>query len=62
MNMSTTGTVQRDDAAECREKFEVQWKREHGFRPVFDGSVYASPMAEECWYFWQAAWKAARGD
>jgi len=64
MNMATTGTVQRDDAAECRQKFEESVLEDFHqcfIKKLSDGS-YASERCEELWLFWQSAWKAARGE
>jgi hypothetical protein len=64
MNMATTTTVQRDDAAECREKFEVKFPYANQYR---DGDNYQDVRIDymclaHVWYGWQAAWKAARGE
>jgi hypothetical protein len=53
MNMATTTTVQRDDAAECRQKFEEWRDRMKLFNRA---EMHAASVA------WQAAWKAARGE
>jgi hypothetical protein len=55
MNMGTTTTVQRDDAAECRAAFEKR------FVKVPDGLLTAKEV-DLIWISWQAAWKAARGE
>jgi hypothetical protein len=65
MNMATTGTVQRDDAAECREKFEDWFHKVR--RPQQDRNMdWPQPMvqaiADMHYASWQAAWKAARGE
>jgi hypothetical protein len=60
MNMATTTTVQRDDSAECREKFEAWYfsiRREY----LNGGIALDCNDANSMWIGWQAAWKAARG-
>lgn len=62
MNMSTTTTVQRDDAAECRAAFEAHHKNKYGDLMLNrDGESYWYPHAAQEWALWQAAWKAAKG-
>jgi hypothetical protein len=43
MNMATTGTVQRDDAAECREKFEAEQRAK-------TGSLFLNREGDTYWY------------
>jgi hypothetical protein len=61
MNMATTGTVQRDDAAECRQKFEAWIKDEFPNYIVSRVRDTYSGYCGDRWTAWQAAWKAARG-
>ena len=57
MTMSTTTTVQRDDAAECRAAFE-KWENSEDADFLDDDENSPYSLAEKVW---QAAWKAAKG-
>lgn len=68
MTMATTGTVQRDDAAECRAAFEREYMTGE---PFIDADIfqrtstgeYKVPLTRLCfkWFSNGAAWKAAKG-